>query len=146
MNRYPLWKYILIAVVLVTGFLFTMPNFFGESPAVQVSLLKPTAKIDAAMLGRVEEIRHRCVACAARALIVVKRDYLGHTRPTEIHGTVIFIAVCALHDDLILHRLAVALDRRRRIGRIRARAIGRERAAVTVAVEIDAGQRRIRTA
>ena len=54
MNRYPLWKYILIAVVLVIGFLFTVPNFYGESPAVQVSPAKPTMKVDTAMLGRVE--------------------------------------------------------------------------------------------
>jgi len=56
MNRYPLWKYILLAVVLVLGFLYTVPNFYGESPAVQVSPLKPTTKVDAALLGRVEEI------------------------------------------------------------------------------------------
>ncbi len=55
MNRYPLWKYILIAVVLVIGFLYTVPNFYGESPAVQVSPIKPTAKIDSSLLGRVEE-------------------------------------------------------------------------------------------
>ncbi len=55
MNRYPLWKYILIAVLLAVGFLYTVPNFYGESPAVQVSTLKPTAKIDPALLGRVEE-------------------------------------------------------------------------------------------
>ena len=55
MNRYPLWKYILIAVALAVGFFFTVPNFYGESPAVQVSPIKPTVKIDAALLGRVEE-------------------------------------------------------------------------------------------
>ena len=55
MNRYPLWKYILIAVALVIGFLYTVPNFYGESPAVQVSPLKATQKIDPAMLARVEE-------------------------------------------------------------------------------------------
>ena len=55
MNRYPLWKYILIAVVLATGFFYTVPNFFGESPAVQVSPIKPTSKIDEGLLGRVEE-------------------------------------------------------------------------------------------
>jgi len=37
MNRYPLWKYILIVVALLFGTLYTLPNFFGESPAVQVS-------------------------------------------------------------------------------------------------------------
>ena len=55
MNRYPLWKYILIAVVLVVGFVYTVPNFFGESPAVQVSPLKPTVKVDSLLLGRVED-------------------------------------------------------------------------------------------
>jgi preprotein translocase subunit SecD len=56
MNRYPLWKYLLIAIALAIGFFYTLPNFFGESPAVQVSPLKPTQKIDSAMMGRVEEI------------------------------------------------------------------------------------------
>ena len=56
MNRYPLWKYLLIAAVLAIGFLFTVPNFYGESPAVQVSPAKPSMKIDAALLGRVEEV------------------------------------------------------------------------------------------
>ncbi len=55
MNRYPLWKYLLIVVLLAMGFLYTVPNFYGESPAVQVSSLKPSAKIDPAVLGRVEE-------------------------------------------------------------------------------------------
>jgi protein PhnA len=36
MNRYPLWKYLVIAVALVIAFLYTLPNFFGEVPAVQV--------------------------------------------------------------------------------------------------------------
>lgn len=56
MNRYPLWKYILIAVVLALGFLYTVPNLYGESPAVQVSPVKATTKIDVSLLGRVEEI------------------------------------------------------------------------------------------
>jgi preprotein translocase subunit SecD len=56
MNRYPLWKYILIAVVLALGLLYTLPNFFGEAPAVQVSSIKATVKVDARLLARVEEI------------------------------------------------------------------------------------------
>ena len=31
MNRYPLWKYIVIAIALVFGMLYTLPNFFGEA-------------------------------------------------------------------------------------------------------------------
>ena len=46
MNRYPLWKYITVAVALVLGLLYTLPNFYGESPAVQISSSKATIKID----------------------------------------------------------------------------------------------------
>jgi len=56
MNRYPLWKYILIAITLVVGLVYTLPNFFGEVPAVQVSPLKATQKVDQALLTRVEDI------------------------------------------------------------------------------------------
>jgi len=56
MNRYPLWKYLTVLVAVVLGLLYTLPNFFGESPAVQVSSAKATVKIDNAMLGRIETI------------------------------------------------------------------------------------------
>ncbi|MFO1316926.1 MAG: protein translocase subunit SecD [Burkholderiales bacterium] len=53
MNRYPLWKYVVIAVALLIGALYTLPNFFPEVPAVQVSSAK--AKVDTALLGTVED-------------------------------------------------------------------------------------------
>ncbi|MCD6735319.1 MAG: protein translocase subunit SecD [Burkholderiaceae bacterium] len=56
MNRYPAWKYALIALSLVFGLLYTLPNFFGEAPAVQVSSGKATLKVEASMLGRVESV------------------------------------------------------------------------------------------
>ena len=46
MNRYPLWKYLIIAVALVVGIVYTVPNFFPEVPAVQVSSSKAAVKID----------------------------------------------------------------------------------------------------
>jgi preprotein translocase subunit SecD len=55
MNRYALWKYIVIAVVLVVSALFTLPNFFGEAPAVQVSSGKATIKLDALARDKVDE-------------------------------------------------------------------------------------------
>jgi len=54
-NRYPTWGYALIALAVVAAFLYTLPNFFGESPAVQVSSGKATVKVDAAAMSRVEE-------------------------------------------------------------------------------------------
>ncbi|TAG27252.1 MAG: protein translocase subunit SecD [Burkholderiales bacterium] len=55
MNRYPLWKYILIAFVVVISTLYTLPNFFGEAPAVQVSGGKATIKVDATTRTRVQD-------------------------------------------------------------------------------------------
>ncbi len=56
MNRYPMWKNIFIAIVILIGFIYTIPNFFGESPAVQITPAKSTTKLDPALLRQVEEI------------------------------------------------------------------------------------------
>lgn len=37
MNQYPLWKYVLIAVILVVGVVYALPNLYGEDPAIQIS-------------------------------------------------------------------------------------------------------------
>ena len=54
MNRYPLWKYAIILVTLLVAVIYTLPNFYGEAPAVQVSAGKVTAKVDNGTLDRVE--------------------------------------------------------------------------------------------
>ncbi|MFC7517787.1 protein translocase subunit SecD [Herbaspirillum sp. GCM10030257] len=59
MNRYPLWKYILIVIALLFGVLYSVPNFFGESPAVQVSSAKATVKVDQTMMGRVSDVLNK---------------------------------------------------------------------------------------
>jgi preprotein translocase subunit SecD len=56
MNRYPLWKYAILGIALLIGVLYTLPNFFGEAPAVQVSSAKATVKLDAAFAGRVQQL------------------------------------------------------------------------------------------
>ncbi|KQX29837.1 protein translocase subunit SecD [Variovorax sp. Root434] len=56
MNRYPVWKYAIIVVVLLVGLIYALPNFFGEAPAVQVSAAKSTVKIDASTRARVQEL------------------------------------------------------------------------------------------
>jgi preprotein translocase subunit SecD len=55
MNRYPWWKYAILAIALVVGLIYTLPNFFGEAPAVQVSSGKSTVKLTDAAVPRVEE-------------------------------------------------------------------------------------------
>ncbi len=55
MNRYPVWKYAIIVVALLLGVIYTLPNFFGEAPAVQVSSGKATIKVDTGTLQKVED-------------------------------------------------------------------------------------------
>jgi preprotein translocase subunit SecD len=55
MNRYPLWKYLLILATLVLGLIYTLPNFYGEAPAVQVQPLRTSLKADSALLQRAEQ-------------------------------------------------------------------------------------------
>jgi preprotein translocase subunit SecD len=55
MNRYALWKYLVLLIACGIGGLYTLPNFFGEAPAVQVSPARASAKVDTATLGKVEE-------------------------------------------------------------------------------------------
>lgn len=55
MNRYPWWKYLILALALVIGLVYTLPNFFGEAPAVQVSSGKVTVKVDQALADRARE-------------------------------------------------------------------------------------------
>ena len=63
MNRYPLWKYLLIAITLVLGALYTAPNYFGESPALQVTTGKATVKVTSATTTQVEDaLKHEGIA------------------------------------------------------------------------------------
>jgi preprotein translocase subunit SecD len=55
MNRYPLWKYAILLVAVIVGLVYTLPNFFGEAPAVQVSSGKVTVRMDEAMTERVRQ-------------------------------------------------------------------------------------------
>ena len=55
MNRYPLWKYLLIVIAVVFGVMYTVPNLFGSSPAVQIASIKATVHADTALLGQVEQ-------------------------------------------------------------------------------------------
>ncbi len=54
MNRYPWWKYLILAVALLIGLIYTLPNFFGEAPAVQLSSGKATVKLGAEAVSQVQ--------------------------------------------------------------------------------------------
>ncbi|MEO8152601.1 MAG: protein translocase subunit SecD [Rhizobacter sp.] len=56
MNRYRWWTYTLLGIALLAGLVYTLPNFFGEAPAVQISSGKTTLKLDSTITARVEQI------------------------------------------------------------------------------------------
>ena len=55
MNRYALWKYVILAIAILVGGLYALPNVFGEAPAVQVSVAKTSMTLDLGTVTRVEE-------------------------------------------------------------------------------------------
>ncbi len=55
MNRYPLWKYLLILAIVVLGIIYALPNLYGEDPAVEISASHATGKVDAQTLTQVEQ-------------------------------------------------------------------------------------------
>src|SRR3990172_4930194 len=55
MNRYPVWTYVVVAIIRVLGLPYTLPNLFGEAPAVQVSPARATIKVEPSLLSRIEE-------------------------------------------------------------------------------------------
>jgi preprotein translocase subunit SecD len=73
MNRYPLWKYILILVTLVFGILYTLPNFLGESPALQINSGKATVKVDTDLIPKIETVLKQAGVPAAG----INFDYSG---------------------------------------------------------------------
>lgn len=70
MNRYPFWKYVTIVVALVVATLYTLPNFFGESPAVQLSSARSSVTLDDSVIIRVE----RALATANITPLAVQFD------------------------------------------------------------------------
>jgi preprotein translocase subunit SecD len=72
MNRYPLWLNLFIALILLGGFVYALPNFFGESPAVQISATKPAARID-------DGLRTRTEAALRQANLAFEESFLSET-------------------------------------------------------------------
>ena len=56
MNRFPLWKNILIGLILLFGVVYTIPNFYGEVPAVQISSGKATVTLEDALINPVTQV------------------------------------------------------------------------------------------
>jgi len=56
MNRYPLWKYLIVLAAVLIGVLYTLPNLYGESPAVQIAGAKTSVKVDQNTLDKANQV------------------------------------------------------------------------------------------
>jgi preprotein translocase subunit SecD len=81
MNRYPVWKYVILLVALLVGTIYTLPNFFGEAPAVQVSAARSSVKIDGTTLAKVQE------ALAANSLTPTLVEIEGNSVKARFDST-----------------------------------------------------------
>lgn len=81
LNRYPLWKYILVVAVLLVGMLYSLPNLYGEDPAVQVSPNRG-ASLDTAVQSRVEDLL-RQHGISVKSLALEGERLLIRLRDTE---------------------------------------------------------------
>jgi len=54
MNRYPAWKYAIIAIAIVVSLIYAAPNLFGEVPAVQISGARSSVKVDSALKSGID--------------------------------------------------------------------------------------------
>ncbi len=59
LNKYPLWKHLLIVVITVAGLLYALPNLYGEDPAVQVSASTRGVEVDEGTLAQVVGVLER---------------------------------------------------------------------------------------
>src|SRR5438270_597449 len=55
MNRYPVWKYVVIALAILVSALYAAPNLFGEVPAVQVAGSRASNKVDEPLRTKLQE-------------------------------------------------------------------------------------------
>ncbi len=110
MNRYPLWKYIILAVVVVIATLYTLPNFFGEAPAVQVSSGKATIKVDAVTRTRVEEALSKAKVPAVGKVELEGNSVRARFTTTEVQKQAQAAISSALNPDPSDPAFVVALN------------------------------------
>jgi preprotein translocase subunit SecD len=101
MNRYPLWKYLLILAVVIVGLVYTLPNFYGEVPAVQVSPLRSNLKVDAALMERVEDALKKA-ELAAEGIALDATSVKARFSSTEDQLKAKDIVQTALGDDYVV--------------------------------------------
>jgi preprotein translocase subunit SecD len=69
LNRYPLWKYLMVIAVITISFLYAAPNLFGEDPALQVSGSRGTQVTPSVLTQAQQTLSNAGIAVKSAALI-----------------------------------------------------------------------------
>ncbi len=109
MNRYPKWMYTLLAIALLIGLAYTLPNFFGEAPAMQISSARATVKVDAALLGRVEDALRKAEV-KADFVRIEGESIRSRFQDTDTQIKARDVVSAALNPDAANHDYTVALN------------------------------------
>jgi protein-export membrane protein, SecD/SecF family len=103
MNKYPLWKNLLIALVLLAGVVYALPNLYGDDPAVQVVATR-TGKVDATTLERLEQV------LKAQGIELKRAELLADTLLLRFNGTEPQLKAYELMRETLGGNYAVALN------------------------------------
>lgn len=104
MNRYPLWKYWIIVVVLLISAIYTLPNFYGETPAVQISSARQSAPMDTQRLKQIENALKRHGITTDGILLD------GHSLKIRFHDTDTQIKARDIIQSLLGNNYIIALN------------------------------------
>ncbi len=102
-NQYPLWKYLLIAVIVITGVIYALPNLYGEDPAVQISPAR-SEQMDETVQHRVGKVLEQ------NGIAPLRTEYTGQRMLLRFSDTEIQLKAYDLIRDALGNRYTVALN------------------------------------
>ncbi|WP_114191528.1 protein translocase subunit SecD [Edaphovirga cremea] len=82
LNRYPLWKYLMLIVVIFIGLLYALPNLYGEDPAVQITGARGT-DASVATLDQVKDVLDQ-EKIASKSIALENGAILARFRDTDV--------------------------------------------------------------
>ena len=90
MNRYPIWKYLLIAIVILVGVVYATPNLFGKDPVLQISVsaridaIAPGAQAQAETALKANNLSYKSVESGKRSLMIRFRNVEDQIKAYDI--------------------------------------------------------------
>jgi len=103
MNQYPLWKYLLIAVIVITGVIYALPNLYGEDPAIQISPAR-SEQLDVSVQQRVNSVLEQ------EGITPLRTEYTGQRMLLRFSDTEVQLKAYDLIRDALGSGYTVALN------------------------------------